>query len=51
LDDVDDDAQPNSENNMEQSMPFDGEDVAADFDVDQFDEGEPNFETTMAPWN
>jgi hypothetical protein len=29
--------------------PFD--DVAADFGVDHFDEGEPNIETTMPPWN
>ncbi|KAK2423008.1 hypothetical protein QL285_033495 [Trifolium repens] len=53
LDEVDDDAQPNSRDNMEQSNepvdPFD--DVAADFGVDHFDEGEPNIETTMPPWN
>ncbi|WJX34039.1 hypothetical protein P8452_22189 [Trifolium repens] len=53
LDEVDDDAQPNSGDNMEQSNepvdPFD--DVAADFGVDHFDEGEPNIETTMPPWN
>jgi hypothetical protein len=29
--------------------PFD--DVAADFDVDPFDEGESNIETIMPPWN
>jgi hypothetical protein len=38
---------------MEQSNevvdPFD--DVAADFNEDPFDEGEPNIETTMPPWN
>ncbi|WJX31324.1 hypothetical protein P8452_19762 [Trifolium repens] len=52
LDEVDD-AQPNSGDNMEQSNevvdPFD--DVAADFNEDPFDEGEPNIETTMPPWN
>jgi hypothetical protein len=49
LDEVEDNAQLNSTENVEQNNIVDGEDVVADFDVDAFDEGDINIETTMPP--
>ncbi|KAK2402691.1 hypothetical protein QL285_052189 [Trifolium repens] len=51
LDEVEDNAQLNSTENVEQNNIVDGEDVVADFDVDAFDEGDINIERTMPPWN